>query len=54
MSTTLSSINNKYVESVAGKEEPAWLAEMRKKAFSQFQSLPAEVSPLYSKYSYVT
>ena len=51
MSTiTLSSINNQYVESVANKE-PAWLAEMRKKAFSQFQSLPAEVSPLYSKYS---
>src|SRR5688500_11523684 len=48
--TTLSSINNQYVESVANKE-PAWLAEMRRKAFSQFQSLPAEVSPLYSKYS---
>src|ERR1044072_1920899 len=48
--TALSSINSQYVESLSGKE-PAWLASIRKQAFSQYQSLPAEVSPLYSKYS---
>ncbi len=50
MTTALSSINSQYVESLSGKE-PAWLVSMRKQAFSQYQSLPAEVSPLYSKYS---
>ena len=49
--TTLSSINSQYVDSLAGREEPGWLAAMRKQAFSQYESLPAEVSPLYSKYS---
>jgi FeS assembly protein SufD len=48
--TALSSINSPYVESLSGKE-PAWIASIRKQAFSQYQSLPAEVSPLYSKYS---
>ncbi len=48
--TALSSINSQYVESLSGKE-PAWLASIRKQAFSQYESLPAEVSPLYSKYS---
>lgn len=32
-------------------KEPGWLASIRRQAFSQYQSLPAEVSPLYSKYS---
>jgi FeS assembly protein SufD len=50
MATTLSSISNEYVNSLAGKD-PAWLAAMRRKAFSQYESLPSEVSPLYSKYS---
>jgi FeS assembly protein SufD len=49
--TTLSSINSQYVDSLAGRGEPGWLAAMRKQAFSQYESLPAEVSPLYSKYS---
>jgi FeS assembly protein SufD len=48
--TTLSSINSGYVDLLAAKE-PSWLASIRKQAFSQYQSLPAEVSPLYSKYS---
>jgi FeS assembly protein SufD len=48
--TTLSSINSDYVDLLAAKE-PNWLASKRKRAFSQYQSLPAEVSPLYSKYS---
>jgi FeS assembly protein SufD len=48
--TTLSSINSGYVDLLAAKE-PGWLASIRRQAFSQYQSLPAEVSPLYSKYS---
>ncbi|HXV45105.1 MAG TPA: Fe-S cluster assembly protein SufD [Nitrososphaera sp.] len=50
MATALSSISNGYVDSLAAKE-PGWLAAMRRQAFSQYESLPAEVSPLYSKYS---
>jgi FeS assembly protein SufD len=46
----LSSIDNHYIESLASKG-PSWLASMRRQAFSHYQSLPAEVSPLYSKYS---
>src|ERR687893_2300227 len=48
--STLSSINSDHIDSIAG-QEPSWLASLRKQAFSQYQSLPAEVSPLYSKYS---
>ena len=48
--TTLSSINSGYVDLLATKE-PRWLASIRRQAFSQYQSLPDEVSPLYSKYS---
>jgi Fe-S cluster assembly protein SufB len=48
--STLSSINSEHIDSIAG-QEPSWLASLRKQAFSQYQSLPAEVSPLYSKYS---
>lgn len=50
MATVLSTIDSGYIDSIADKE-PGWLAEMRRLAFSQYQSLPAEVSPLYSKYS---
>ncbi len=50
MTTSLSSIDSGYVDSLAAYE-PDWLAAMRKKAFSQYESLPAEVSPLYAKYS---
>jgi FeS assembly protein SufD len=50
MATALSSISNEYIDSLAAGE-PGWLAAMRRKALSQYESLPAEVSPLYSKYS---
>lgn len=50
MTVNLSSVSEEYVESLAASE-PAWFGSMRKKAFSQYRSLPAEVSPLYSKYS---
>jgi len=48
--TTLASINSRYVDSLATRE-PNWLASIRKHAFEHYQSLPSEVSPLYSKYS---
>ncbi len=50
MATTLSSIGSEYIDSLADTD-PSWLAAMRKKAFSQYESLPAEVSSLYAKYS---
>jgi len=50
MANSLSSIDSGYVDSL-GDTEPGWLAAMRKRAFSQYKSLPSEVSPLYSKYS---
>ena len=50
MTTTLSSINNEFINSLVDKD-PSWLSTMRKKAFSEYESLPSEVSPLYSKYS---
>ena len=50
MATSLSSIDSRYIDSLASSG-PGWLAAMRKQAFSQYQSLPAEVSPLYAKYS---
>jgi Fe-S cluster assembly protein SufB len=48
--TTLSSVNSGHIDLLAA-QEPSWLASIRKQAFLQYQSLPAEVSPLYSKYS---
>jgi FeS assembly protein SufD len=48
----LSSINTDYINNITKeKREPTWLGEMRREAFSKYTSLPAEVSPLYSKYS---
>ncbi len=48
----LSSIDTDYINNIAEeKSEPTWLSEMRREAFSKYTSLPAEVSPLYSKYS---
>ena len=48
----LSSINRDYINSITEENrEPAWLSEMRGEAFSKYTTLPAEVSPLYSKYS---
>ncbi len=48
--TTLSSINSGHIDLIAA-QEPSWLASIRKQAFLQYESTPAEVSPLYSKYS---
>lgn len=48
----LSSINTDYINKITKeKREPTWLSEMRREAFSKYTSLPAEVSPLYTKYS---
>jgi Fe-S cluster assembly scaffold protein SufB len=51
--TTLSSIDSGHIDLIAA-QEPSWLASIRKQAFLQYQSLPTEVSPLYSKYSDIT
>lgn len=48
--TNLSSIDVKYLESLAAGD-PSWLISARKDSFAKYQSLPSEVSPLYSKYS---
>lgn len=52
MSLILSSINDSYISNIISEsKDPAWLSEMRREAFSKYAALPAEVSPLYSKYS---
>lgn len=49
---TLSSVSINDVEAIARENgEPPWLLQMRRNAFADYASLPAEVSPLYSKYS---
>lgn len=49
---TLSSVSINDVETIGREnEEPEWLLQMRRTAFADYSSLPAEVSPLYSKYS---
>ena len=48
----LSSINSDYINTITEENrEPTWLSEIRREAFSRYTALPAEVSPLYSKYS---
>jgi Fe-S cluster assembly scaffold protein SufB len=48
----LSSITDSYIASIVREDrDPGWLATMRQKAFSNYSSLPSEVSPLYVKYS---
>jgi len=48
----LSSINDAYINNIISEcKEPGWLSQMRREAFSKYAALPAEVSPLYSKYS---
>jgi hypothetical protein len=48
----LSSINSDYINNITEENrEPTWLGEIRREAFSRYTALPAEVSPLYSKYS---
>jgi len=49
---SLSSLNDKYIkEKSTINSEPEWLMEIRNNAFSNYSSLPHEVSPLYKKYS---
>jgi len=49
---SLSSLDDKYVkEKSVTNSEPEWLMEIRNNAFSNYSSLPHEVSPLYKKYS---
>jgi len=49
---SLSSVDDKYVKEKSNmNSEPEWLMEIRNNAFSNYSSLPHEVSPLYKKYS---
>ena len=49
---SLSSLDDKYVkEKSTTNSEPEWLMDIRNNAFSNYSSLPHEVSPLYKKYS---
>lgn len=51
-STSLSQVDSNYVKNISRENsEPEWMSEMRETAFSKYNSLPFEVSPLYSKYS---
>ncbi|MEW5841490.1 Fe-S cluster assembly protein SufD [Nitrososphaera sp.] len=47
---TLAAIKEGSIDAISAGE-PAWLVQNRKSAFGKYASLPAEVSPLYSKYS---
>jgi len=52
MEQTLSSIQNSLVEEISSlKNEPEWLKEYRKNSLNIYNELPAEVSPLYGKYT---
>ena len=49
---TLSAIADNYIQSIIEEnKDPEWLSALRQRAFSQYSSLPSEVSPLYVKYS---
>ena len=48
--TTLARIDAANVDTIAAGE-PEWLSKGRRDALAKYLSLPAEVSPLYSKYS---
>jgi len=48
----LSSIDSSLIEEISSKKnEPNWLKEYRKNSLSIYHDLPAEVSPLYNKYT---
>ncbi|MDE1813722.1 MAG: SufD family Fe-S cluster assembly protein [Thaumarchaeota archaeon] len=48
----LSKLNSSHIEEISeANNDPTWLREYRKNAFTIFQQLPPEVSPLYNKYS---
>ena len=49
---TLSSLDSSLIEEISSKRnEPNWLKEYRKNSLSVYHDLPAEVSPLYNKYT---
>src|SRR5574340_1457186 len=51
-SFVLSKLDSSHIEEISdANNDPAWLREYRKNAFTIFQQLPQEVSPLYNKYS---
>lgn len=51
-SFVLSKLGSNHVEEISeANNDPIWLREYRKNAFTIFQQLPQEVSPLYNKYS---
>ncbi|SMH70224.1 SufB/SufD family protein [Candidatus Nitrosotalea okcheonensis] len=51
-SFVLSKLNSSHIDEISeANNDPAWLKEYRKNAFTIFQQLPPEVSPLYNKYS---
>ena len=51
-SFVLSKLGSNHVEEISeANNDPMWLKEYRRNAFSIFQQLPEEVSPLYNKYS---
>ena len=48
----LSTIDSSLIEEISSKKnEPNWLKEYRKNSLSVYHDLPAEVSPLYNKYT---
>jgi Fe-S cluster assembly protein SufB/Fe-S cluster assembly protein SufD len=48
----LSTIDSSLIEEISSKKnEPNWLKEYRKNSLSIYHDLPAEVSPLYNKYT---
>ena len=52
MEQKLSSIQNSLIEEISSsKDEPEWLKEYRKNSLDIYNELPAEVSPLYNKYT---
>lgn len=49
---TLSALNRDNIKSISQNyKDPSWIAEVRESAFSKYESLPSEVSALYTKYS---
>ena len=52
MEQTLSSIQSSLVEEISSsKNEHNWLKEYKKNSLNIYNELPAEVSPLYGKYT---
>lgn len=49
---SLSRLNGEFLDHMsADNNESKWISEIRQAAFSKYNTLPLEVSPLYSKYS---